>query len=192
MMKKNSWVLVFVGAAMMLGGCEKTREMLGQTKSAPDEFAVYSRAPLSLPPDYGLRPPSPGTARPQSVDPTDTAQQVLVRQAGGKVPTQLARKETIKMTPGLKALLDEAGAFDVDPNIRTIINRETSIIGEEDQTFAEKILFWNSVTEYGTIVDAKKESDRIRQNQALGEAITAGETPIIERKKRALLEGLFD
>lgn len=191
-MKKYRWILVFVGTAMMLSGCEKTREMLGQTKQAPDEFAVYSRAPLSLPPDYGLRPPAPGTARPQSVDPTDTAQQILVRQAGGAAPAQVARVESIKMTPGLKALLDEAGAFDADPNIRTIVNRETSIIGEEDMTFAERIMFWNTKSEYGTIIDAKKESDRIRQNQALGEAVTKGETPTIERKRKALLEGLFD
>ena len=191
-MKKNGWVLVFVGAAMMLGGCEQTREMLGQNKKAPDEFAVYSRAPLSLPPDYGLRPPSPGTSRPQSVDPTDTAQQILVRQSGGKAPAQVARAESIKMTPGLKALLDEAGAFNADPNIRSIVNRETSIMGDEDQTFAERIMFWNRKTEYGTIIDAKKESDRIRQNQALGEAVTEGETPTIERKTRALLEGLID
>ena len=31
----------------------------------PDEFAVESRAPLTVPPDFDLRPPEPGAPRPQ-------------------------------------------------------------------------------------------------------------------------------
>ena len=35
-------------------------------KRSPDEFAVVRRAPLILPPDYGLRPPRPGETGPAS------------------------------------------------------------------------------------------------------------------------------
>ena len=41
------------------------REQLGLNKSSPDEFKVVSRAPLSIPPEFNLRPPQPGQARPQ-------------------------------------------------------------------------------------------------------------------------------
>lgn len=33
-----------------------TKEKLGMTKKAPNEFMVMPRAPLSLPPEYDLRP----------------------------------------------------------------------------------------------------------------------------------------
>jgi len=33
-----------------------TKEKLGLSKKAPDEFMVVPRAPLSLPPEYDLRP----------------------------------------------------------------------------------------------------------------------------------------
>ncbi|MCH8926537.1 MAG: DUF3035 domain-containing protein, partial [Proteobacteria bacterium] len=32
---------------------------------------------------------------------------------------------------------------------------------------------------------------RLRENAALGKAVTAGRTPTIERKSKALFEGLF-
>ena len=42
------------------------------------------------------------------------------------------------------------------------------------------------------VVDPTKESQRIRETQALGRPITEGQTPIIERrKKKGLLEGIF-
>ena len=41
-----------------LSGCTDVKEVLGYTKQSPDEFQVYARAPLSLPPDYNLRPPA--------------------------------------------------------------------------------------------------------------------------------------
>ena len=48
------------GAVLSLSACGGTKEKLGLTKKAPDEFAVVRRAPLSMPPDYTLRPPTPG------------------------------------------------------------------------------------------------------------------------------------
>lgn len=166
--------------------------MLGQAKKAPDEFAVYSRAPLSLPPDYGqLVPPAPGTTRPQSVDPTVKAQEIMVGDTR-KRRKQTALASATRMSRGLRALLTEAGAFDADPNIRSIVNRETTILADEDMTFAESILFWNRSDEYGTAVDPIKETKRIQETQALGKTVIEGDTPTIERKRKALLEGLFD
>ena len=40
-------------------GDELTRTF-GLTRDAPDEFQVTTRAPLSMPPDFNLRPPRPG------------------------------------------------------------------------------------------------------------------------------------
>jgi hypothetical protein len=53
-------------------------------------------------------------------------------------------------------------------------------------------MFWGTPTDYGIVVDPVQEARRIHENQALGQPITEGETPTIERKRRALLEGIFD
>jgi len=43
----------------------------------------------------------------------------------------------------------------------------------------------------GTVIDAEREQQRIRENQALGRAPTEGDTPIIRRRQRGILEGIF-
>lgn len=57
MMKKNFVLMTVLMSAALLSGCSNvTKQKLGLTKQAPDEFMVMSRAPLSLPPEYDLRP----------------------------------------------------------------------------------------------------------------------------------------
>lgn len=191
-MKRMRLTVLGVAVVLVAGGCSGTKDLLGQGKRPPDEFAVYSRAPLSLPPDYALRPPAPGTQRPNNVMPRDTAKQALLgeqfnTQAGGASSVDL-----LTASPGTQVLLERAGALDADPEIRTLVNRETTILAEEDQSFTERLMFWGTPTEYGTVVDPVQEAKRIHENQALGQPITDGETPTIERKRRALLEGIFD
>ena len=54
--------LTLGGMAALLAACTGTvQENLGIAKRSPDEFQVVRRAPLVLPPDYNLRPPSPGS-----------------------------------------------------------------------------------------------------------------------------------
>ena len=60
-----------------LGGCEKLNQVLGPSKQAPDEFTVYSRVPLAIPPDYGLHPPKPGAPRPQNLENRGRARAVV-------------------------------------------------------------------------------------------------------------------
>ena len=54
-----------IAAILTLSGCEKTKEQFDFSKKPPDEFAVVKREPLEMPPDFSLRPPTPGAARPQ-------------------------------------------------------------------------------------------------------------------------------
>lgn len=171
-------------AVLGLSACDQSREMLGLDKQAPDEFAVYSRAPLSLPPDYGLKPPKPGEKRPQIQDTRIDARKALLgnRQVRTSVPAG--------SSPGLQALMRRTGADAADSSIRDEINQETSVLAEEDQTFTDRIMFMGVPTEYGSVVDPDKETKRIQENQALGKPINEGEVPVMERKRKGLLEGL--
>ena len=51
-----------LAGALLIAGCSDLKKSIGLERSSPDEFAVESRAPLTMPPDFNLRPPQPGAA----------------------------------------------------------------------------------------------------------------------------------
>ena len=185
MNKKVATTTLVAALCLGLSACSNVKDAVGYTKEAPDEFAVYKRAPLSLPPEYALRPPTPGSNRPDAVTPNIRARQALL---GGRAQTGNQGNTTL----GEQAMLRKTGALDANPNIRQIVNQETSIYIEESKSFTDGLMFWQKKKESGTVVDAGKEAQRIRENQALGKEVTDGEVPIVQEKRKALFEGLFD
>ena len=182
-----------VGAAGLLlaaAGCSGTKESLGLVQDPPDEFRVVSRAPLAIPPDFALRPPRPGEVRPQEGTATEQARTAVFRATDNQKPT-LDAVSGGGRTMGESALLLAAGAAETDPDIREIINRETQLIGDDDGYFYDVLVFWRDSEPPGEIVDAAAEAKRLRENAALGRSVTAGQTPTIERKRKALFEGIF-
>jgi hypothetical protein len=69
--------VAFVLAGLTLSACEDFKKAVGIERTSPDEFAVESRAPLTIPPDFDLRPPAPGSPRPQEVSSTNKAQDIV-------------------------------------------------------------------------------------------------------------------
>jgi hypothetical protein len=198
-LKGFGYGVLLLASAVVLSGCSESRfgSILSFEKSVPDEFAVVKRAPLSLPPDFGLRPPRPGASRPQDVSARSAARNSLIgNSAAGK--TRQARKasKTARLgdrSAGEAALLDRTGALDVDPSIRQLINREASgAVDIEDEDFIDKLLFWRDEktakvqNDDALIIDATKEARRLRENEVLGKPVTAGKTPTIQRKKSGL------
>lgn len=61
-MKKVFFCLALVLLSGSLSACSGVKKKLGLENSAPDEFLVTSRAPLSLPPEYDLRPVIDGSS----------------------------------------------------------------------------------------------------------------------------------
>jgi hypothetical protein len=90
---------------LMLTGCDTVRDTLGLEHSGPNEFDVATSAPLSMPPDYNLRPPEPGAPRPQEVSASDQAQNLLLGNAAPK-----ASGAPLVVSGGESALLQQAGA----------------------------------------------------------------------------------
>ena len=175
--------LAVVGLA--LGACGDTRRVLGYDKVTPDEFKVVSRAPLSLPPDYGLRPPQPGAPRPQEGTIPDQAKLAVTGVAGNRGAVASGG------SPGEAALLQQAGAGRAQTDIRAVVNQESNQLAQADKTFIDRLIFWRKPEEPGTVVDPQREAQRIRENQALGRTVSEGETPSIKRRRRAPLEGIF-
>lgn len=89
-MKKYLLGVSCVLATFLLSGCNNFKQTIGLAPQAPDEFAVESRAPLTVPPEFDLRPPAPGAPRPQDANPAASAQQALLAAGPGK-PGDTAR-----------------------------------------------------------------------------------------------------
>ena len=175
----------------VLTACGAFREELGLTKKAPDEFAVVSRAPLVVPPNYRLRPPRPGAPRPQASQPVQKARSALFN-SGQRTPGQARAVTSGEVASvGETALLDRAGSGGVDPNIRRMITEESASIAEKNRSLTERLIFWRERGAPGRVVDARREAARIREAQATGQPVPTGATPVIERRKKGLFEGLF-
>ncbi len=171
-------LVVLTGA---LSGCESAKKAFGGGKNAPDEFVVYKRPPLSLPPEYGLRPPAPGTAQLQTVTPADDARAAIL---GSRSGAQAAPQQPVSTSPGLQTLMTKTGADAAEPGIRRMVNQESTVLADEDQLFINKLIFWvDDKDDDGTVVDPKKEQQRIMSNQALGKPINEGDIPQVKRKK---------
>jgi hypothetical protein len=185
--------------SLTLGGCNsQTREALGLTKRSPDEFQVVSNAPLSMPPDYNLRPPTPGAPRPQEGTVREQAERVVFGYPGagtGNVPSRLPEigvgEASAAQSAGEASLLQSAGTSGVDPNIRQLVDSETAADQADSQQLIDSIVFWRKPEPYGTVVDPTEEQRRLQENAALGAPPTQGTTPVIERRQKGLLEGLF-
>jgi hypothetical protein len=75
---------------LLLGGCQSLRQMVGIDRTGPDEFAVESRAPLTIPPEFELRPPQLGAARPQEVSAAERARKAIDTAGPGEPGKQAA------------------------------------------------------------------------------------------------------
>jgi hypothetical protein len=85
----SAFTILCSTGALLLQGCTDLKRSIGLEKTSPDEFAVESRAPLTMPPDFELRPPQPGAARPQEKSSGQQARQVI-EQAGPGEPGKQA------------------------------------------------------------------------------------------------------
>jgi hypothetical protein len=186
-------------AVPAVAGCSSTKEMLGLTKRSPDEFQVVSRAPLSMPPDYSLRPPTPGAPRPQEGTTTQQAENIVTGYSNrststlqpDQIPSVGEGEQTSTESAGESAFLQSASLTGIDPNIRKLVDEETAADQDASQTFLDSLIFWRSPEPYGTVVDPVAEQKRLQENQALGQPTDTGETPIIQRRQKGLLEGIF-
>lgn len=163
-------------AAICLASCslKEARQTLGMEKQAPDEYLVVERAPLSLPPNFDLRPPAPGAISAQYVDLRRQAEQILLGLADGS-PSERSIGET--------ALLAGAGATNIDGGIRQTIDRENGAYMVEDARFVDDLMFWEGQDDDELIVDPVAEAERLRKNAAAGLPVTYGEPATIKRKE---------
>jgi len=167
--------LLFI-IALPLAACEVTKEQFDFSKKPPDEFAVTTRAPLEMPPNFDQLPsPRPGAPRPQELA-TDTQAKKAI--FGDDAILQQADIPS----SGESVLLEKAGVDQADSNIRDVIDAETKELVKENTPTVDRILgkVGKKVDTPATVVDPIKEAERIKNNKQTGAPVTEGETPTIE------------
>jgi hypothetical protein len=160
-----------------LAGCSgDVSRTFGLTRDTPDEFVVTTRAPLSMPPNYNLRPPQPGATRPQEMTAQQAAEADLAPQ------TALRTGSPSGVTAGEQAFLNAAGP-PAPADIRQKVNSDFAHDTSGDSV-TDKLMFWKPPKPGpGVVVDPTKEAERLRANAALGQSADQGTTPIIQEKK---------
>jgi Protein of unknown function (DUF3035) len=185
---------------LMLNACARgtVQNALGMGKRSPDEFAVVSRAPLILPPDYGLRPPRPGESRPGVDTPAERARASLV---GPATPSATRVDQEVLAaafddrspteSPGEQALVAQLTTGPSDPDIRRKIAEENVQLAEVEQALFTRLLMWRDPQALGTTIDPAAETQRLRANRIEGRPLTEGESPVIVQRRKSLLQGFL-
>jgi hypothetical protein len=170
-MKSRSVLLAAIMAAVALSGCSA----LGNNKVTPDEFRTVTIAPLTVPPEYNLRPPRPGEPRPEEIYPDQQARLALLGASGD-----------FDGSDAEALLIARAGGGSADPFIRSIIDGETAGVVRKSRSFADRLMFWSD-GEYRPPVDATPvdaEEEALRQERI--NDVTGGDPVEIERRRRLL------
>ena len=196
---RNEMARAVAACALMLAaaGCGgDTARTFGFTRDAPDEFQVTTRAPLSMPPALGELPvPRPGADRPQEMTTRQAAEATLVPSAALGPAGPRGAAAANPRTAGEAALLSQAGRTP-GGDIRRRVDEESLRLDQANRGLADRLIFWEAPEQPGVALDARRESQRLRENSALGRDPTEGETPIIQRSRSSnpltrLLESIF-
>ena len=124
MMRKAAALSLVVMAASLLTACGGGRSLFNRAR--PDEMAVTRAAPLVVPPDFALTPPSPGAPRPQEADSSQQALSAMF--ANTQAPKSQTESDIIGLTrtvpePGIRSSVAEIGQVTANkgPTTRTIL-----------------------------------------------------------------------
>jgi hypothetical protein len=159
-------------ASVALTGCDTLREAAGMNKMAPDEFAVTTKAPLVIPPDFNLRPPRPGAVPINQVDPTDAAEAALFGD-----PAAAAAPGAATVSVAEQQLLGNSRIQAADPQIRQNLASDNQNMVGADDSFTNSVLFWQRpAADNGQPVNADAEARRADQSRA-GQPPAPGAAP---------------
>ena len=167
---------ITMSIVFLLYGCGWVKEKIGLIKKAPDEYQVYESKPLSVPPNFELRPPSEG-----AIGSEDGNKNILFSDKD---------KTDEKLTLSDEILLIEVGEKETKANIRKIINDENNI-EEVDKSIIDQILDFDAVFEVkdnkqSAEINPAEEKDRIEKLEKEGKIIKSANDAVIIEKEGSL------
>jgi len=134
---------LYLAGPLLIAGCTDFKRSIGLEPTLPDEFAVESRAPLTIPPDFELRPPQPGASRPQEKSADQQAKQ-LIEQAGPGEPGKQASNFRLRRS---EDGLPDIGARGQAPDANAAV---------ADQSLSSKLLGYDGASSSGGEVEKRE------------------------------------
>ena len=192
--------ILIAGTCVLLSACGEgtLSERIGLERKPPDEFRVLSRPPLTVPPEFRLRPPAELGESGGVIQPTSRQAETLVFGEDGTTTSLRPGSADTAVTPVTieepatdadAKFLSNIGADDIDPNIRNTLRKENKdYVEEDDKSFIEKL---REPTNNEPTVDAKKEAERIEKNKTEGKPIDEGETPTKTKPDRGIIDKIL-
>lgn len=185
-------VLIALALSTALGACSSggnIRETLGLNRTAPDEFRVYARPPLTVPPDFNLRPPGSATGAPTALPAEAQARSALIGDVSVTSSAAVTPVTSKDLPNGADAqFLQNAGAKQADRSVRTLLQQDSANgVGDKSSSY-----LITPGKEGEPVVDPSKEAERLKQNKEQNKSPTAGDTPVVEPKSKGILGTIGD
>ena len=160
----------------LLYGCGGVKEKIGLIKKAPDEYQVYESKPLSVPPNFDLKPP--------------VEKVILDNEDAKKIIFSNVDNSDEKLTLSDEILLIAVGEKEIKENIRKIINDENSI-ETVDKSILDKLLNFENVFEIKADeqtgeINPENEKERIEKLEKEGKIINGANDAVIIEKEGSL------
>ena len=161
---------------LLLNGCGGVKEKIGIIQKAPDEFQVYENKPLSVPPNFELRPPAEGEIL------TNENDENIIFSDENNIDQNLTLSDEI--------ILISVGEKEIEKNIRKIINDDNSIEIVE-KSIMDKILdfepiFGNEVSQQSKEIVPIEEKARIEKLKEEGKGIKVDNQIIVIEEEGSL------
>ena len=165
-------MVVLAGVGVSLIGCDTVREAAGIVKQPPDEFAVVTKSPLVVPPDFNLRPPKPGAQPTNQSSPTDSAQAAIF----GEDPATAAAQMPGNFSPEERTVLASSGGANADHAIRKQLASDLKSMEATDDSFTDNLLFGAPDPNKGSPLNADAEAQRLQAANANGKQVPSSPT----------------
>jgi hypothetical protein len=171
--------LILIIASLFLSSCSTVKKSAGVTRKYLDEFKVVENPPLVIPPDFNLLPPE--QLEKKNIDNVETE---LAREILFGLDENLENNENEKLSI-MNQILKSTEANNVDSNIRKEIDEQ---FANEMNTDSIYQIEWDTEIE---VLDAIKESERIRNQLLQGKSIAEGEVPTTIQKTKKKKKRFF-
>ncbi len=170
----NFIVIIF---SILLNSCSSIRESAGVTRKSADEFQAIKNPPLIIPPDFNLVAPDQLQQKNIEDIEKELAQEILFG-------LDEKEKNTNQQLSTMNKILLQANATDVSKDIREEFDQEFAQEKKTDNVFQND---WENEAE---VLDAIKESERLRNKNFQEDNVAEDEIPIksqkvkVKKKKR--------
>lgn len=132
-MRNVARLILAFGATAMLSACGGG---LIAARERPDEFAVQRQAPLVIPPDFELLPPTPGAPRPAEGTAAQQALEALFPETPRSAVETSALERAGDPEVSIRSTVGDPGTFTVDKGLTT----RTIIVAPEGDGQAARVV----------------------------------------------------